>query len=165
MFNGSAIEDTTAGGRVVTFLTGSGHTVINDINPAEHLQFTLGSGPASLNLAVGAERIDMANLAAVDQVFIGAAHIVDAFTNAIGALQPNQAAIDAEGSLVSAAAMASRLLGLDGAHQAVLFSYQGSAYVFVDAYGSHVFETSGDAIVKLIGASAATDLSGVFHSL
>ena len=36
--------------------------------------------------------------------------------------------------------------------------------MFVDAFGTHVFDPSADAIVKVIGATLSTELSGVFHS-
>jgi len=70
-----------------------------------------------------------------------------------------------QGSLIAAAQAASNLAESSAAQQALLFSYQGNLYVFVDATGNHIFDASHDAIIKLVGVSAATaDLAGVFHS-
>ena len=90
--------------------------------------------------------------------------VVDLFTNGLVPLQPHQTAIDASVTLEDAAALAASFAESDAAHQALLFSYQGNAYVFVDAFGNHVFDPSADAIIKVIGVTSSTDLSGVFHS-
>jgi hypothetical protein len=165
ILNASAIADTAVGGRQVEIATGSGQSIISDTNPTESLGFTIGSGNALINIASGAEQIAIAGLKSADQVNVGSGGAVDLFTNGLVTLQPHQTAIDASATLEGAAALAAKFAESGTAHQALLFSYQGSTYVFVDAFGSHVFNPSADAIVKVIGVTSSTDLSGVFHSI
>jgi hypothetical protein len=75
-----------------------------------------------------------------------------------------QAMINEQSNLIAAAQIASGLAGSSATHQAVLFSYQDSLYVFVDAPGNHLFNSSYDAIIKLVGVAATADLTNVFHS-
>jgi hypothetical protein len=75
-----------------------------------------------------------------------------------------QALVNSQHDLVDAALTASKLLGDISAHQAVLFSYQGNEYVFVNSEGGIGFDGSRDAIVKVVGLTAGHDLTGVFHS-
>ena len=162
--NASAIADTAVGGRQVDIATGNGQSTISDTNPTESLDFTIGSGQAMINIASGAEQITISGLKTTDHVNVGSGGAVDLFTNGFVTLQPHQAAIDASVTLEDAAALAAGFAESNTAHQALLFSYQGSAYVFVDAFGNHVFDPSADAIVKVIGVTSSTNLSGVFHS-
>ena len=164
ILNASAIADTAVGGRLVEIATGSGQSIVSDTNPTESLGFTIGSGNALINIASGAERIAIAGLKSTDQVNVGSGAAVDLFTNGLVTLQPHQTAIDASVTLEDAAALAANFAESGAAHQALLFSYQGSAYVFVDAFGNHVFDPSADAIIKVIGVTSSTNLSGVFHS-
>lgn len=164
VLNASAIADTAVGGRHVDIATGNGQSTISDTNATESLAFTIGSGQALFNIATGAERIAISGLKSTDQVNVGSGGDVDLFTNGLVTLQPHQAAIDASVTLQDAAALAAGFAESNTAHQALLFSYRGSAYVFVDALGNHVFDPSADAIVKMIGVTSSTDLSGVFHS-
>ena len=164
VLNASGIADTAAGGRHVQIDTGSGQSSISDTNYTENLSFAIGSGNATVNIASGAEQITISGLKATDQVNVGSVGIVDSFTNGLAPLLSHQSAIDASVTLEDAAALAASLAESNLAHQALLFSYQGNAYVFVDASGNHVFNPSADAIIKVIGATSSVDLSGVFHS-
>src|SRR5208337_3715396 len=152
--NASAIADTAVGGRQVDIATGNGQSTISDTNPTESLDFTIGSGQAMINIASGAEQIAISGLKTTDHVNVGSGGAVDLFTNGFVTLQPHQAAIDASVTLEDAAALAAGFAESNTAHQALLFSYQGSAYVFVDAFGNHVFDPSADAIVKVIGVTS-----------
>jgi hypothetical protein len=164
ILNASAIADTAVGGRLVEIATGSGQSIVSDTNTTESLGFTIGSGNALINIASGAERIAIAGLKSTDQVNVGSGAPVDLFTNGLVTLQPHQTAIDASVTLEDAAALAANFAESGAAHQALLFSYQGSTYVCVDALGNHVFDPSADAIIKVIGVTSSTNLSGVFHS-
>lgn len=160
----SAIGDLTAGGRQVSIVLGAGGGAVTDTNVTEALTVTMDAGDGLLNIADGATHIAVAGLNATDQVNVGEATTVDAVINGRGANQTQQASIDGANTLLSAATTAATLAGSTIAHQAVLFSYHGDSYVFVDAIGDHVFNSSFDAIVKLTGVVSPTDLAGVFHS-
>jgi hypothetical protein len=95
---------------------------------------------------------------------VGDATVVDTFVNGLALSSSQQTSIDASVNLLAAATTAATAAGAAAAHQAVLFSYKGDSYVFVDAAGNHVFDPSLDAIVKLTGVVPTTDLAGVFHS-
>src|SRR5271166_894830 len=164
ILNASAIADTAVGGRQVEIATGSGQSIVTDTNTTESLNFTIGSGNALINVGCGAEQITIAGLKSTDQVNVGSGGAVDLFTNGLVTLQPHQTAIDASVTLEGAAALAAGFAESNTAHQALLFSYRGNAYVFVDDLGNHVFNPSADAIVKVIGVASSTVLSGVFHS-
>ena len=164
VLNASEIVDTAVGGRQVQIDTGSGHSIISDTAYTENLSLTIGSGNSIVNIASGAELITISGLKPIDQVNVGSVGVVDLFTNGLGPLLPHQSAIDASATLEDAAALAASFAESNAAHQALLFSYRGNAYVFVDAFGTHVFDPSADAIVKVIGATSSTELSGVFHS-
>jgi hypothetical protein len=164
ILDASTIVDTAVGGRQVEIATGSGPSVVSDTNPTESLGFKIGSGNAVINISSGAEQIAIAGLKSTDQVNVGSGGAVDLFTNGLVTLQPHQTAIDASVTLENAATLAGSFVESGAAHQALLFSYQGSAYVFVDVLGNHVFDSSADAIVKVIGVTSSTNLSGVFHS-
>jgi len=164
ILNVSGIVDTVVGGRQIQIDTGSGHSIVSDTAYTETLNFTIGSGNAIVNIGSGAEQITITGLKPTDQVNVGSVGVVDLFTNGLGTLVPHQGAIDASSTLDGAAALAASFAESKAAHEALLFSYRGNAYVFVDALGNHVFDPSADAIVKLIGATSSTELSGVFHS-
>src|SRR5271165_460642 len=162
--NASAIADTLAGGRQVEIATGSGASIITDTNLSELLSLTIGSGNAIVNIASGAAHVTISGLKGTDQVNVGSGGIVDLFTNGLNKILPHQSAIDASANLMEAAAMAASLAESGAAHQALLFSYRGSTYVFVDAFGNHIFDPSADAIVHVVGVTSPTELSSVFHS-
>jgi len=164
ILNASGITDMAAGGRQVEIDTGSGQSIISDTNTTENLSLVIGSGNACINIGNGTEQIAIAGLKATDQVNVGSVGVVDLFTNGLATLLPHQTAINASVSLEDAAALAASLAESNSAHQALLFSYRGNAYVFVDALGNHVFDPSADAIIKVIGATSSADFAGVFHS-
>jgi hypothetical protein len=160
----SGILDSSAGGRVVNIATGSGVSQVTDTNSTEQLSVAIGSGQAFVNLGAGTETVAISGLKAMDHVNIGSGAVFDAFTNGISALASHQTAIDSSASLSGAASMAAQWAENSAPHQALLFSYKGSTYVFIDAAGSHLFDPVADAIVQVIGVGPSTDLSGVFHS-
>ena len=159
----SGIADALAGGRQVAIVTGSGESSITDTNTTENLKLTIGSGAAFINIGSGSEQVEITGLGGTDEISVGSGNVADKFTNGLTALSPHQAAIDASTDLTAAVAAAS--FGESNIpHEALLFSYRGNTYVFVDASGNHIFDPSADAIIKVIGATSSTDLSGVFHS-
>ena len=162
--NASAIADVAAGGRHVSIVLGAGGGKITDMAAAEAVTITLGAGRGLLNFADGATLITVAGLNSADQVNVGEATFADAFVNGLASTPSQQTSIDASGDLRAAATMAATMASASAAHQAVLFSYKGDSYVFVDALGNHVFDPSLDAIIKLVGVLPTTDLAGVFHS-
>jgi hypothetical protein len=160
----SAISDSSAGGRLVSIATGSGVSHVTDTNSTDQLNVAIGSGQAFVNLGAGTETVTISGLKAMDQVNVGSGAVFDVFTNGISALAPHQTAIDSSASLSGAASMAAQWAENSAPHQALLFSYKGSSYVFIDAAGSHLFDPVADAIVQVIGVGPSTDLSGIFHS-
>jgi hypothetical protein len=162
--NATGILDTLAGGRQVEINTGSGQSSVTDTNITEYLLLKIGSGAAAVNIGAGAEQVTIAGLGATDQILVGSGKVADEFTNGLATLMPHQAAIDGSANLTAAAALAASLGEPSLPHEALLFSYRGNTYVFVDGSGSHVFDPSADAIVKVVGVTSSTDLTGVFHS-
>ena len=160
IIDASGVADSAAGGRQVSIITGTGDSIVSDFSTAEAVSFTLGTGHTVVNIAGATTVMAISGLKATDQVNVGSSAFTDTFINGLTHLQPNQSAIDASDSLSAAAAAAANLLETGGEHQAVLFSYKGDAYVFVDPVGNHTPE----AIVKIVGVSPSSDLSGVFHS-
>jgi hypothetical protein len=160
----SAIADLAAGGRHVSIVLGAGGGAITDMAASEAVTVTLGAGQGLLNFADGATLVAIAGLKSTDQVSVGDATVADAFVNGLALSPSQQISIDASASLRAAATTAATMVGSTVAHQAVLFSYQGDSYVFVDVAGNHVFNSSLDAIIKLVGVLSTTELAGVFHS-
>jgi hypothetical protein len=160
----SNIADTTALGRSITLIGGSGNNVLTNETVSESTTFVTGAGSNVVNIGGGAIQDSIVGLNSADTVNIGAGTNSDVIVNELAA-GTAQATINLQGSLIAAAQAASNLAGSSAAQQALLFSYQGNLYVFVDATGNHIFDASHDAIIKLVGVSAATaDLAGVFHS-
>jgi hypothetical protein len=162
--NTSAIADSSPSGGQISITTGVGGAAITETNAAEVVNLTLGSGPDVLNLAPGAIQITIVGLTGSGQINIGAATFVDTLVSGFAPSAAQQTSVDASGSLTLAAMASARMAASTVAHQVVLFSYQGSEYAFVDAVGDHVFNSSLDAIVKMVGLSDNANLSAVFHS-
>jgi len=162
--NVSDIADTASLGRSITLIGGSGTNILTNYTASEITTFVAGIGSNVVNVGEGAVKDTIVGLNSLDTVNIGAGTNSDVVINDI-AVGPSQATFDAQTNLVAAAQMASNFAGSSAAQQAVLFSYQGSVYVFIDATGNHIFDASQDAIIKLVGVSATTaNLAGVFHS-
>lgn len=161
--NVGAIAGPLAGGQPISITLGDGGGAITDMTAGAAVALTIGAGPATVHLAGGVTLVSIAGLKAADQVFIGAATTTDALVSALPASPSQQGVLNAS-SLTGAAGAAAILAGATSPHQAVLFSYHGDSYVFIDAAGGHVFDPSVDAIVKLVGVAPTTDLAGVFHS-
>ena len=159
----SGIAESSAGGGSITIIGGSGWNVLTNLNTATSTTFILGPGENTITVGAGSISDVIDGLTANTGVSVGSAAYFD---NIVGELNAgtNQALIDGQTSLVAAAQTASNLAGLTVAHQAVLFSYNGTEYAFIDANGSHVFNSASDSIIKLIGISPTADLAGVFHS-
>lgn len=162
--NVSGIDDTSAGGRVITIIGGSDGSVLTNMVASEDTVFTGGAGVNTYNIGGGAILDAITDLKATDMVNIGSASVTDSFVNALRMNSVGQTLVNSQNDLVDAALAASTLLAASAAHQAVLFSYQGNEYVFVNAAGGGGFNASVDAIVKVVGLSAQADLAGVFHS-
>ena len=161
----SGIDDSSAGGRVITIIGGSDGSVLTNMVTSEDTVFTGGAGVNTFNIGGGAVLDTITDLKATDTVNIGsAATLTDSFANGLTINSAAQALINSQHDLVDAALTASKLLDDSSAHQAILFSYQGSQYVFVNSDGGNAFDVSKDAIVKVVGLSAGVDLAGVFHS-
>jgi hypothetical protein len=160
----SNIADMTALGRSITLIGGSGNNVLTNEAVSESTIFVTGAGSNVVNIGDGAIKDSIVGFNSADTVNIGAGRNSDVIVNELAA-GTSQATINLQGSLIAAAQAASDLAGSSATHQALLFSYQGNLYVFVDATGNHIFDASHDAIIKLVGVSAATaDLASVFHS-
>jgi hypothetical protein len=161
--NVSGINDVSAGGRQIMIIGGSGGSVLTNMVAGEQTVFAGGAGINTFNIGAGAVKDTIADLKATDTVNVGSVGFTDSFVNGLAMNSADRAAVDSQNSLVGAALSASKLLGDGSTHQAVLFSYQGNEYVFVNGAGSNGFDDS-DAIVKVVGLSASIDLAGVFHS-
>jgi hypothetical protein len=162
--NVSGIDDVSAGGRQITIIGGSGGSVLTNMVAGEQTVFTGGAGINTFNIGAGAVQDSITDLKATDTVNVGSVGFTDSFVNGLTMNSADRAAVDSQNSLVDAALSASKLLGDGSAHQAVLFSYQGNEYVFVNGAGSNGFDDSRDAIVKVVGLTASIDLAGAFHS-
>lgn len=160
----SGIDDTSAGGRVITIIGGSDGSILTNMVASEDTVFTGGAGINTYNIGDGAILDAITDLKATDTVNIGLASVTDSFVNALAMSATDQALVNSQNDLVDAALAASASLVASSAHQAVLFSYQGNEYVFINAAGGSGFNASMDAIVKVVGLSAHADLAGVFHS-
>lgn len=161
--NVSDIGDTTALGRPITIYAGSGNNILTNMTSSESTTFEVGAGSNVINIGGGAVSDTIVGLNGNDSVNIGSAVNNDVIVNELNAGNA-QATIDSQTSLIAAAQTASTLAGSSVADQAVLFSYQGSEYVFVDVTGNHLFSATQDAIIKLAGLAAAPELTGIFHS-
>lgn len=160
----SGINDISGGGRVITIIGGSDGSVLTNMVASEDTVFTGGVGINTFNMGGGAVLDTITDLKATDTVNVGSASLTDSFANGLTMNSAAQAVVNSQDDLIDAALAASKLLGDISAHQAVLFSYQGNEYVFVNSDGGIAFDVSRDAIVKVVGLSAGADLAGVFHS-
>ncbi len=161
--NVSDIADTAAGGRLITIIGGSGSDVLTNLNATESTTFILGPGENTINIGAGSVSDSVSGLTASTAVNIGSAGHADIIIDELNA-GTSQTSIDGQTSLITAAQAAWGLAGSKVAHEAVLFTYQGAEYAFIDGSGSHIFDPGVDAIIKLIGIPATADLAGVFHS-
>ena len=161
--NVSDIADTAAGGRSITIIGGSGDNVLTNLTATESTTFILGPGENTINMGAGSVSNSINGFTANTEVNIGPGQYADTVINELNP-GTGQASIDGQTSLIAAAQAAGALASSNVTHEAVLFIYQGAEYAFIDASGSHVFDATHDAIVKLIGISLKTDLVGVFHS-
>jgi hypothetical protein len=164
MLNVSGIDDVSAGGRVITVIGGSDGSVLTNMVASEDTVFTGGAGINTYNIGGGAILDTITDLNATDTINVGSAGSTDNFVNGLTLNSSAQSVVNSQPDLIDAALAASHSLGDSSAHQAILFSYQGSEYVFVNSEGGNGFDGSRDAIVKVIGLSAGVDLAGVFHS-
>lgn len=160
----SGINDVSGGGRVITIIGGSDGSVLTNMVASEDTVFTGGAGVNTFNIGGGAALDTITDLKPTDTVNIGSAGFTDGFANGLSLNSAAQSLVNSQGDLVDAALTASKLLGDVLAHQAVLFSYQGSQYVFISSDGGNLFDASTDAIVKVVGLSAGVSLADVFHS-
>ena len=160
----SGINDISGGGRVITIIGGSDGSVLTNMVASESTVFTGGAGINTFNIGGGAVLDTITDLKATDTVNIGAATLADSFANGLTMNSAAQAVVNSQHDLIDAALTASKLLDDSSAHQVILFSYQGSQYVFVNSDGGNLFDTGRDVIVKVVGLSAGVDLAGVFHS-
>ena len=162
--NVSDIANTAADGGSITIIGGSGWNVLTDLSATGSTTFILGQGENTVTLAAGSLSDTIKGLTGSTGVTVGsAAQFIDVTIDQSN-IGTSQASIDGQTSLVAAAQLAAGFAGSNAAHQALLFTYQGAEYAFVDASGNHLFDAAQDAIIKLIGISAKADLSGIFHS-
>lgn len=161
--NASSIADTASLGRSVTIIAGSGNSVLTNTTISESTSFVAGAGSDVINIGGGAIKDSIVNLAAADSVNIGNAVHNDVVVSALNA-GSEQGVIESQSSVTAAAQLASAFAGSSAGQQAVLFSYHGDQYVFIDASGNHLFDANYDAIIKLVGLVAGTNLANVFHS-
>ena len=160
----SGINDVSGGGRVITIIGGSDGSVLTNMVASEDTVFTGGPGVNTFNIGHGAVLDTITDLKPTDTVNIGSAWFTDGFVNGLGLNSTAQAVVNSQTDLVDAALTASELLSDVLAHQAVLFSYHGSQYVFINSDGGNLFDGNADAIVKVVGLSTGASLANVFHS-
>ncbi|HJU10986.1 MAG TPA: hypothetical protein VJ728_08915 [Candidatus Binataceae bacterium] len=163
------IADTTIPGRPITITAGAGTSVLTNDTVSESTTFVAGTGIMTVNLGGGATHDGIVGLTSTDSVNVGSPAYTDMVINeaSVGPEQvaiDHQTTIDHQTNVTAAAQLAASFAASTIAHQALLFSYDGTVYVFVDASGNHSFDASTDAIIKLVGLSATADLAGVFHS-
>ena len=161
--NVSDIADTAAGGSSITIIGGSDWNVLTNCNAAASTTFILGPGENTINIGAGSVSDTIDGLAGNTGVSVGSTGYADIMVDELNA-GTRQALIDGQTSLIAAAQAASGFADLSVAHQALLFTYRGAEYAFIDANGSHVFDPAHDAIIKLIGISATANVTGLFHS-
>ena len=114
-------------------------------------------------MGVGSLSDSIKGLMGSTAVNIGTGKYVDTIVDQSNA-GTSQELIDNQTSLIDAAQAAAGVSGSNVAHQALLFTYHGVEYAFIDANGSNVFDPAHDAIIELIGISTTANLTGVFHS-
>ncbi len=158
----SGIADTANGGRQITIIGGNGNNVMTNSNPTEATTFVAGGAQDTFNVAAGAQAVTVKGLHSGDVVVVGAGTTGDAVVDTTHLAGLSNAALNSL-SLQGAASAAAAGAGAAAPHQAVLFDYNNSHYVFVDAAGGHAF-APGDAIIQIVGMSNAVDLSHVFFS-
>lgn len=163
VLDASGIADTAASGRSITIIGGAGTNVLTNDTVSESTTFEAGTGTMTVNLGGGAVNDSIVGLTATDTVNVGTATYTDVVINE-AAVGSEQATIDQQTNVTAAAQLAASFAASTAAHQALLFSYDGSLYVFIDASGNHSFNANTDAIIKLVGLAATADLAGVFHS-
>ena len=163
LLNASDISDTAMLGRSITIIAGSASNYLTNLTISESTNFVVGAGHSMIFIGGGAINDSIAGLSASDEVLIGLPAHNDVVVNTLNA-GTAQGIIDSQSNLTAAAQVASTLADSSAAQQALLFSYQGSQYVFIDATGNHLFDASHDAIIKLAGLIAGADLTNVFHS-
>jgi hypothetical protein len=146
--NVSDIADTAAGGRSITIIGGSGDNVLTNLTATESTTFILGPGENTINMGAGSVSNSINGFTANTEVNIGPGQYADTVINELNP-GTGQASIDGQTSLIAAAQAAGALASSNVTHEAVLFIYQGAEYAFIDASGSHVFDATHDAIVKL----------------
>ena len=154
----TGINDVSAGGREITIIGGSDGSVLTNMVASEDTVFTGGAGVNTFNIGGGAVLDTITDLKSTDTVNIGSAAFMDGFVNGLALNSAAQSLVNSQGDLVDAALTASKLLGDALAHQAVLFSYQGSQYVFINSDGGNLFDGSTDAIVKVVGLERGRQL-------
>ena len=159
----SGIPDVANGGRQITIVGGQGNNVLTNSNATETTTFVAGGGQDTFNVAKGAQSVTINGLHAGDAIVVGRGAASDTIVDATHLAGQTSAYLNSL-SLPQAAATAASAAGASGAHQAVLFDYHNSLYVFIDAAGSHVFNASADALIQIVGMSKAVDLAHVFFS-
>lgn len=159
----STIADVTGGGRSVTLIGGHGADTLTNSNASEVTVFTGGDGLDVFNVAAGASAVTVTDLQRGETVNIGTADTADVVVDATHVSGVDQSYYDAQ-TLLAAATQAGYFAASTASHQAVLFNYRGTAYVFVDADGDHTFDAATDAVVQIVGTVSLTDLAHVFYS-
>jgi hypothetical protein len=150
----------------LTVKAGLANNIITDLYIDTPVTIGGGGGADKITLGAGTTEASLVDLTPKDQVAIGGGSNVDAVIDGTRLPGLSQASLDAL-TLVGAAEAVAFAAGAASAHQAVMFNYGGNAYVFVDALGSHMFNSSVDAIVGVVGVAgspAAAALAGIFHS-
>ena len=161
--NVSNVADTVAGGRSITIVGGADSNVLTNLTATESTTFILGPGENTINIGAASLSDTIVGLTASTAVNVGAGGYADSIIDQSNAAT-SQGLINNQTSLVGAAQIAAGITDSSVAHQALLFTYQGVEYAFIDANGNHVFDPAHDAIIKLIGISTTANLTGVFHS-
>jgi hypothetical protein len=159
----SAIADVAASGRLLTVIGGIGDSVLINMTSSASTTFVAGAGQTVITMGTGSTLNTVANLKTADMVIVGSNSHADVLVDA-RTITGAQSAIDDQSNVVNAAVIASQWADSEAAHQAVLLSYRGGLYVFIDATGNQQFDVAQDGIMRLVGIGADVNLAGVFHS-
>ena len=142
---------TIKGGTGNDQLTGSSTVAVKNI-------FDLSAGGNDrVTLAVGDTNDEIIGFANGDTLALGS--VAGGFTNGLSSAVINaagQASIEAAADVGAAATAAAVAAGGLAVNEALLFSYQGNQYIFMNEDTANAYDAATDAVVKVTGMSATT---------
>lgn len=169
-FQAGNVADTTAGGRTFTINGGTNDDLITGVTrvAVKNVFDLTAGGKDTVNVNVGDSNDSIIAFANGDKVALGAT--AGTFVNGINSTvisAANQATIEAAANITAAATIAgsAAVAGIT-VNNALVFSYQGSQYLFMneaDAGAAGAWDVGTDSIVKISGVtSTSTFDAGTF---